>query len=526
MKSTDAITVEDLTVRYLREKQPVIKNISFSIKKGEVLLVLGPTGSGKSTLLYAVSGVIPKLIPAHVEGKISVFGKNPSKEGLPGLARSLGIVLQDPEAQTIMFTVEEEVMFPLENLRFGIEEILERIDVVLEKTGLKEYRKHEVDALSTGLKQRLALASIIAIDPDLLLLDEPTAHIDPQASYEFYRIVEELKRGGKSIILVEHRLEYVEEIIDKILYIENGHGTVVRSIDELVKTKGLDNLLKAGIWLPAGLLPPKKVYEPQTSISDETAIMAKNVEVVLDGKTILEDIDMEVKKGEMVALIGRNGSGKTTLLKALAGVIAPHRGEIKILGSSPSPNKTVYVTQIPEHMFVERKVLDEIVVTYSLLGYNKQESVKLAKTLLEQEGLTHLAEKTLYKISQGEKRLISLLAVKPLDREIFLLDEPTFGLDMKYSLTVLKMISSLRKKGKTILLVTHDSWIIPLLNAKIYGMYKGKIVFRGSLEELIKDKEMWKVLSFRPPKYLLEHGGEGFLQKAVLEYRKRIGVSV
>ena len=526
MNTADVLTVENLTVRYLREKKPVIKNISFSIKRGEVLLVLGPTGGGKSTLLYAISGVIPNLIPAHVEGKIRVLGQDPSKESLSRLSRRLGLVLQDPEAQTIMFTVEEELMFPLENLRFDVKTIMERINTVLEKTGLKEYRKYEVDILSTGLKQRLALASIMAIEPDIMLLDEPTAHIDPYSSYIFYRIVKELKDEGKSIILVEHRLEYVEEIIDKILYIDNGHGIVVRSIEELVKMKGLNDLIKAGIWLPTRFLNSETLSETQTRVSEETIIEANNVEVKLDGNTILEDINITVKKGEMVVLIGKNGSGKTTLLKTFAGIIPPYKGEIKIMGSPPSPNKVVFVTQIPEHMFVERKVLDEIAITYRLLGYDKQESIQLSKMLLQQEGLIHLAEKSLYKISQGEKRLISLLAVKPLNREIFLLDEPTFGLDMKYSLTVLKSISSLRKMGKTILLVTHDSWILPLLNAKIYGICKGKIVFKGSLEKLIENKRLWEILGFRPPKYLLERADASSLRNVILEYRKKIGMTV
>ena len=521
------VDVRKLSVRYFRKRKPVLDNVSFSLKRGEVALILGKTGSGKSTLLYTVAGIIPKLVPAHIEGNVSVLGRKPEKEGLVGLAGELGIVLQDPESQVVMFKVKEEVEFSLENLNFAPSEIEMLAHRALEMTGLEEYAEREVDTLSTGLKQRLALASILAFRPRLLLLDEPTSHLDPASAQEFYKIISRLKKEGTSVLLVEHRISYIESLVDKIFYLRNGKIAEYESIRSLIKEEGPLRLISEGIWIPATYLEEHNGVvscgkSEKGGLGAEVEV--ENLSVTVDGQEILRDLSLIVKRGELAIILGPNGSGKTTFLKVLAGAVKGYQGRVYIDKKPPNPAAVAYVTQIPEHMFVARQVLEEIATTFSVMGFKKREAERLAEDVLSKYGLSHLAHRNIYKLSQGEKRLVSLLSMIPLDRSLYLLDEPTFGLDLRYTLNVIKMVAELKSLGKTVILVTHDSWILPLLHGKIYGISDGKLVFRGTIYDLLASRDVWEKIRFAPTPELLEMIRETGVERAIENYRRKIGV--
>ena len=511
------VEARGLTAGYLGEN-PVFSGLSFSLREGELLLLTGPTGAGKSTLLLGLAGAMPRLLPGYVEGSLAVAGLDPRVEGLARMSRVLGLLLQDPEAQTVMFKVYEEVYFPLENLLYPPSEIPRRAREALRLVGMEDAWSRDVDTLSTGMKQRLALAAVLAPRPRLLLLDEPTAHIDPASSARLYRVVGEEKGRGASAIVVEHRVEYVEDFADRVAFLSARGLAEAPSIDELARRVGVERLLQSGVWVPPRLLEPRPLKEPpRWNGPRDVLVDAEGLHLSLGGRPVLRGVDFKARRGEVVVVLGPNGAGKTTLLRVLAGVQEGWEGRVEVDGAPPEPGRAVYVTQIPEHQFVARTVLGEVEETYRVLGLPGPEAREKALRLLERHGLAGLAERSLYRLSQGQKRLVSLAAMEPLDRPVYLLDEPTFGLDMRYSLIVAREAEELAARGKAVVIVTHDSWLPAILDSRVYGLAEGRVVFEGGFEELLEDRRVWEALSFKPPRMLEEGGAE-----ALPEYRARV----
>lgn len=516
--------MENLAVTFPQSKNPVLKGVSFEIKKGDFALIVGPTGVGKTTLLLTLAGVIPSLIPARVEGKVRLGNRNPIQEGLSGLAGFLGVVFQDPESQYIMPTVIEEAYFPAENLLLPRDEVARRAERALALVGLSEYKSHRVDTLSTGLKQRLALSTALVLDPEILLLDEPTAHIDMWTAREIYRVLGELKESGRTILVVEHRIELAENLADKVIYIEReGRASVYSSVEEMMRKRGAERLASEGIWVPtrylrADLQKGNQENHPEAGQPEEVAVSAEDVTVKLGGVKILDNVTLSVRRGEVAVILGPNGSGKTTLLKVLSGILQVLQGRVRVLGGPPRPDKVAFVAQVPEFQFTERTVVEELASSFRARGFRREEALREARKLLRARGIEHLADRVVYELSQGEKRLVSLLEMDILEREVYLMDEPTFGLDLRYSLLVLNRVNELAKEGKAVVLVTHDSWALPLLRAKIYGFSRGKVVFNGSLQGLMCRRELWPELHFAPPKLVED-------QLAPLSYVKTGGAA-
>ena len=524
--SEPIVLVRDLKVAYPLAKGYVLNEVSFEARRGEFVLVVGPTGSGKTTLLLTLAGAIPSLIPARVEGLVKVAGRFPAEEGLAGLAGTVGVVFQDPESQYVMPTVIEEVYFPGENLALSPDEVERRACRALELVGLEEYSDRRVETLSTGLKQRLAIASALVLDPEVLLLDEPTAHIDMRTAREIYGILEELKREGKTVIVVEHRVELAEELADKVVYI-SGDGTsrVYPSIRDLVREIGAEKLVAEGVWIPPEYAPCARGTQLAGAVGSRSAL-----DVEVEGLTVrfglitaLSGMSLEVRRGELVAVLGPNGSGKTTLLKVLAGLVRRYSGRVSVAGGPPHPSKVAFVAQVPELQFTERTVVEELASALRSQGLREGEALRRARELLEARGLGELSDAVVYELSQGEKRLVSFLEMELLERKVYLLDEPTFGLDMRYSALVAAEIEKLVKRGKTVVLVTHDSWLLFLLNPRVYGLSKGRVVFEGNLRELLARRNLWGELAFLPPRYALKLLEELGPEEAVSEYSARLG---
>jgi len=524
--SEPIVLVRDLKVAYPLAKGYVLNGVSFEARRGEFVLVVGPTGSGKTTLLLTLAGAIPSLIPARVEGLVKVAGRFPAEEGLAGLAGTVGVVFQDPESQYVMPTVIEEVYFPGENLALSPDEVERRARRALELVGLEEYSDRRVETLSTGLKQRLAIASALVLDPEVLLLDEPTAHIDMRTAREIYGILEELKREGKTVIVVEHRVELAEELADKVVYI-SGDGTsrVYPSIRDLVREIGAEKLVAEGVWIPPEYAPCARGTQLAGAVGSRS-----DLDVEVEGLTVrfglitaLSGMSLEVRRGELVAVLGPNGSGKTTLLKVLAGLVRRYSGRVSVAGGPPHPSKVAFVAQVPELQFTERTVVEELASALRSQGLREGEALRRARELLEARGLGELSDAIVYELSQGEKRLVSFLEMELLERKVYLLDEPTFGLDMKYSALVAAEIENLVKRGKTVVLVTHDSWLLFLLNPRVYGLSGGRVVFEGDLRELLARRNLWGELAFLPPRYALKLLEELGPEEAVSEYSARLG---
>jgi len=527
-----AIEVENLYFRYLGEEEPALKDVSFSLDRGEALLILGATGSGKTTLVLTINGIIPNVIPGELKGTVRVFGMNPAEEGVARMARHVAYVFQDPEAQVVAFTVEDEVAFGPENLLVPPSEIASRVSEALSLVGLEEKRHSPVDTLSLGEKQKLALAAALSMRPRLLVLDEPTSHLDPRSARELYSYLAELKRRGVTLVIVEHRVDYVYNIIDKVLFLDGGSVRFFCHREDAFSPANLRALMDSGVWVPERLLLGKKLRGAgrNTCVKEATRDEAGEASPVVlrrvyfsykSGGFSLRDISLTARRGEVTCIVGPNGSGKTTLLKLVAGILKPNRGEILVNGGAPSLSKVAFVMQNPEYQFVARKVVDDVAASLASKGLPWGKAVEKAYHMLKESGLGALSERSPFELSQGQKRLVSILSILALDRDVVLMDEPTFGLDRRYSLEVVRLVRTMKEEGRTVLLVTHDTWLVPLICDKLVALGRGTVLFKGPLEKFLVREEVLAEARFDLPPGLEELLSEvGDARQALNEYRE------
>jgi energy-coupling factor transport system ATP-binding protein len=418
-----AVTLTDFSFRHISSERKISLNGSFQIKRNESVLIAGASGSGKSTLLHAIRGLIPDDIPGVLDGSIRIFGTDIS--ACDGMPRSIGLVLQNPDAQIVCSTVKDELAFGLENLNLPPQEIETRIQDYSVRFGITALLNRSTATLSGGEKQKVALISILAMNPEILLLDEPTGYLDPESAQEFFQLLKSYFHS-KTIITVEHNYRHIRAFCDRILYIdENGTAQTISEHD-LDLTQTLPSFLCTG--------------------SGKTALEVCDLSFSYPEKKLFSDVSFSLSEGEAVSLSGRNGCGKSTLLKILSGLIKPQSGNVKIFGRSIHQIKRTDVWrqlsllfQNPENHFFSLTVADEA-----------------EAALLEQFRLSAMADQSPFMLSEGEKRRLSLAAAMTPDRKIFLLDEPTFSLDAQARHDCAAEIYRMKKSGASFIIVSHD----------------------------------------------------------------------
>jgi energy-coupling factor transport system ATP-binding protein len=425
------VEVSGLEFIYPGGAQPALEGVSLRLEPGEVVALLGPSGSGKSTLLRALAGLVPHFHGGRFAGSVLVAGMDTRRSRPAVLAGTTAAVFQDPEDQVVMALVRNEVAFGLENLGVPSAEIWPRTDEALEAVGALHLAERRTSELSGGELQRVCLASALALRPRLLLLDEPTSQLDPEAAERFLALVDEL---GATTVLSEQRTGRALGLADRVLFMEGG-----RILADAVRDDGL-------AWLAdhrAHYLPPDA--EPSNTASGGDAVCRLDGVrfAYRGGADVLGGASLEVGRGEVVALEGPNGSGKTTLAKIAAGLLEPAAGTTWLDG------RAGYLSQDPGRYLVRDRVLDEVA-----LGVGGDQGRALAA--LERVGLAWAAERHPRDLSSGERERLGLAAVAVTEPDLLVLDEPTRGIDPDRKAEIADWLSEYAAAGRGVLVATHD----------------------------------------------------------------------
>ncbi|WP_102335329.1 ABC transporter ATP-binding protein [Salimicrobium jeotgali] len=493
------MNIQNLSLQYDDMDAPVLQNVTFSLGEKECVLLLGASGSGKSTLSRCLTGIYPKELEGTMEGEVTFEGM-PVNEASPGMmSRRAGTVFQDPETQFCMLTVEDEVAFGLENICVPPEKMEKRVETALEEVGLLHKKKSAIVSLSGGEKQKLALACILAMEPPVIVLDEPTANLDPVATEEFVSLLGSLKKSKNiTIFVIEHDLDPWIDLIDRVLMLgRNGKlfydGPLQQGVDRYARDLYEEGIavpeavrvaMKTGTSAPpypltarelaAGLSAPLKAASGREN--GAPLIQASGIGY----KSIFSNLNVTVSVGSFTAITGPNGSGKTTLCRLLAGIDPVSSGRI----TRPSPDRdwfqyTGYVFQNPEHQFLTDSAWEE-------LAYSGAEDEKIEE-LLEWCGLTDRKDFHPFTLSQGEKRRLSVATMLVKNQEVLFLDEPTFGQDAKSTSRLMDLLEEKHRAGTTIVMITHDMELVDRYATRVVVMKDRKVEFTGNPEELWKE---------------------------------------
>ena len=475
--------------RHAGRKNAALSDVDLDIAPGERVLVLGPSGSGKSTLMGGLAGLLGGAEEGEATGTLTVDGVVPAE------ARGrVGLLMQDPEAQVVLARVGDDVAFGMENLGVAREEIWPRVENSLEAVGLSVPLDHSTTELSGGQKQRLALASILAMGPGLLLLDEPTANLDPSGVAEVRAAVEKVvERTGATIVIVEHRVDVWASLVDRVIVVADGAIAADGPLDEVLEQQG-DALRERGIWLPgddvAAEVGPAPEVPPASSEATPIARVA-DLTIGYDASApVRSGIDLTIERGVSTCIVGANGAGKSTFALTLAGLLEPISGTVEVEtsdGTRGDPHewsskqllgRMSMVFQEPEYQFLAATVAEELAIGPRAAGMSEEEITPLVDEHLEALGLTKLARANPMTLSGGEKRRLSVATALISAPELLILDEPTFGQDRGTWLGLVRLLRAALERGVTLVSITHDPAFVAAMGQRVVDL--GQVGTRGA----------------------------------------------
>ena len=475
--------------RHAGRKNAALSDVDLDIAPGERVLVLGPSGSGKSTLMGGLAGLLGGAEEGEATGTLTVDGVAPAE------ARGrVGLLMQDPEAQVVLARVGDDVAFGMENLGVAREEIWPRVENSLEAVGLSVPLDHSTTELSGGQKQRLALASILAMGPGLLLLDEPTANLDPSGVAEVRAAVEKVvERTGATVVVVEHRVDVWASLVDRVIVVADGAIAADGPLDEVLAQQG-DALRERGIWLPGDDVAAEVGPAPEVPpASSEAAPIARVTDLTIGydaSAPVRSGIDLTIERGVSTCIVGANGAGKSTFALTLAGLLPPLEGAVEVEtsdGTAGDPHewsskqllgRMSMVFQEPEYQFLAATVAEELAIGPRAAGMTDEEIAPLVDEHLEALGLTKLARANPMTLSGGEKRRLSVATALISAPELLILDEPTFGQDRGTWLGLVRLLRAALDRGVTLVSITHDPAFVAAMGQRVVDL--GKVGTRGA----------------------------------------------
>lgn len=535
------IEIQELTFKYAEAKKNALENVTLNIQKGDFVGIIGESGAGKTTLCSCLNALIPHHYTGDFYGSVKVEGQDTFDVKPDKLALKVGSVFQDIESQIVSYFVEDEILFGLENFGVPANQIEERITEALEALGISELRHREISTLSGGQKQKVVFASIIALKPDYLILDEPTGELDPASSLQIFKLLKKLnEERGITVIVAEQKIMLLCEFVKKLIVLEKGtvvHYGEIRSTlthQREMEEAGINCprvLTLTGKMMEEGLTPSgmkteericlntqeaadfikrmmgnnchvktdndslKPSQEPVTEPSEQPVLEFKNVCFSYNETANVHDLNVKIQKGDFTAITGSNGAGKSTFSKLCNGLLQPSAGDVFVLGQNTKRNKVSslakhigFLFQNPDRQICCSTVEEEIAFSLKNNGLSKEEIQSKVEATIKEFGFDAKTEP--FNMSRGQRQRLCLACLIALNPEILILDEPTTGLDYRECMEMMNRIRELNENGTTVIMVCHDMEVVLDFAKSVIVMNRGEILAQGATREILSNKEL------------------------------------
>ncbi|MFN7954827.1 MAG: energy-coupling factor transporter ATPase [bacterium] len=526
------LEIRALAFGYRGAEHDALSGVELGLGAGESLAIVGASGAGKTTLLRCANGLVPAFFPGHLRGEVRLGGEAPAAVGVARAARHAGMVFQDFDAQLFSTNARLEVAFGAESLGVPRDEIARRVSHCLGRVGLAGFEKREPATLSGGEKQRLAIASVLAMRPSVILLDEPTTDLDPVGKAEVHAILRELARDGLAVAVIEHETEEILDL-DRVLHLDAGavakDGPPRRVLLDVagLADAGVEPPVAARIASRLGLAEVPHEDALRRELASRTARAAPGapdarpaprggeplIEVdrlvhryPLRDRPAVDDVSFAVRPGEFVALLGANGSGKTTLAKHLNGLLRPSSGAIRIAGEDTRKQGTAalarrigYVFQDPDHQIFSATVWEEMAFGPRNFGVPEADLEARIVAALQVVGLADARDRDPFVLTKGQRQRLAVASVLATEPEVLVLDEPTTGLDYNDRERMLALLADLHRRGHTVLVITHAMEVVASHCERAVVMAGGKLVFDGGVRELFRNERVLAEARLRTP---------------------------
>jgi energy-coupling factor transport system ATP-binding protein len=530
-----AVSIENLSFTYTGKETPALKNISAQIESGSFICIMGHGGAGKSSLCYSLNALIPKFFRGSYLGRVVVKGKEAARSNVAGLSRQVGLVFQDFESQLFSTNVELEMAFGPENHGRPHDEIEKRIKKYLQAIRLEHFRGRQPATLSGGQKQRLAIGSVLTLEPDILVLDEPTTDLDPQGAEEVLAIARNLRREGRTLLMVAPEPEMAVDA-DEIWLMREGELVAQGPPEEILtnlsrlsscgtKPPALIELFQTMHWPGRPLTMDEaldlidgndlvqtrgNIYPPENFIQAEGPVILQADELAycysFQKVAALQGINWTVREGEFIALLGQNGSGKTTLAKHCNGLLKPTTGQMLVRGKPTMTfshkdlaQEVGYIFQNPDHQIFAKTVEEEISFGLKVLGRDPQTIRERMAEALEVVELQGYEKELPFTLTKGERQRVAVASVLAVQPKVIILDEPTTGLDYIHQRRMMDLLRRLNQRGHTIIIITHSMWVAAEYAGRIVVLKEGRIILDGATRHIFTQESKLAEASLAPP---------------------------
>ncbi len=547
-------SLDDVSFSYAPGEPPALDHVSLDVREGSFLGVVGPSGAGKTTLCAVLSGAVPHHFGGALVGSVAIAGRDTREMSLTDVARTVGSVAQDVDAQMVASVVEDELLFGLENFGVPRDEVEGRLEAALAACGISDLRDREIATLSGGQKQKVAIAAMLALRPRMLVLDEPTAALDPASSTAVFETLARLNAEGVTVVVVEQKVALLAAHCDRVCVMSEGrlafdgtprevfsHGEELRAlgVDSPRVARVSNSLAAAGLAAPgepcltvgeavslvrgivgdaargAGPGPATGAPSPAAGAPSPAApgaepaggpvVSFEGVSFAYPGTGAgVRDLSLEVRSGEVLGVVGANGAGKTTLTKLLCGLLAPDAGVVRVAGLdtrevpvSSLASHVATLFQNPDRQICRDTVLEEVAFGPELAGADPAEARGRAAEVCARFGLP--AGRSPFSLSRGQRQMVALASVAVMEPEVVLLDEPTSGLDYRECMTVMGAVADMARRGCAVVMVCHDMEVVSDFAGRLLVMADGRACGRGPLAEVFSDEALMRHAGVEPP---------------------------